>query len=74
MIQFRKKIRPAAKAAISGRSGEIPLGDQVGVNKWSTPAPLGRNSKVVLPAPFGPAMMMHRIALPDGLLISCGER
>ena len=57
-----RKSRPAAKAANSGRRGESPAASRSALTKWTTPASRGRNSRanVVLPAPFGPAMMMHR--------------
>jgi len=54
--------RPAATAARSGCNGEIPLAIRSAFTKCVTPASFIKNSraKVVLPAPFGPAMTMHR--------------
>src|SRR6266545_5404853 len=56
-----RKSLPAAIAALSGRKGESPLAIKSAFTKCMTPMSLGRNSlaKVVLPAPFGPAMTMQ---------------
>src|SRR5258708_788285 len=76
-----RKSLPAAIAALSGRRGESPLAIKSAFTKCMTPTSLGRNSlaKVVLPAPFGPAMTMQRGRskwvlpgfIPDALSSSC---
>ena len=54
--------RRALSAARSGFNGDRPAANKSAFTKRTTPASFGKNSraKVVLPAPFGPAMMMHR--------------
>src|ERR1041384_6534936 len=53
-------IRPARIAADSGENGASPAAIKSALMKVGQSASLGRNcrAKVVLPAPFGPAMMM----------------
>src|SRR5262245_5693369 len=55
-------MRPAAKLARPGSSGESPLAIKSAFTKWTIPAPLTRYSraKVVLPAPLGPEMTTQR--------------
>src|SRR5690606_28606321 len=52
--------RPARIAAVSGANGARPAAIRSALMKRGTLASAGRNdcAKVVLPAPFGPAMMM----------------
>ena len=66
-----KKRRPAANLASSGLKGERPPAIRSAFMKWITLASLGRNSRanVVLPAAFGPAIMMHDGFFVDALAI-----
>lgn len=52
--------RPARIAAVAGRTGDKPTAIRSALTKAGQSASLGRYSsaKVVLPAPFGPAMIM----------------
>ena len=54
--------RPALTAASPGSSGDSPAAMRSAFTKRITSAPSGkyRRAKVVFPAPFGPAMTMHR--------------
>ncbi len=53
-------IRPACTAALSGSNGESPRAIKSAFTNSKTPASCGKNvdANVVLPAPFGPAMMI----------------
>lgn len=55
--------RPALKAASSGAKGDRPAAIRSAFTKLGNSASIGKNSraKVVLPAPFGPAMMTMRL-------------
>jgi hypothetical protein len=57
-ISMRNSL-PARKAAASGEKGETPAAMRSALMKFLQSAKCGRNSraKVVLPTPFGPAMI-----------------
>src|SRR6478736_7478132 len=65
-------MRPARIATASGLNGESPAAMRSAFTNAGHSASSGRNSraKVVLPAPFGPAMMMTRFRVGDTASLS----